>query len=359
MRYSNPFAGLALAELLDSLLPDFVVATAFFTALIYATLSSRFERQRAAAIAALSAGLALAAGLVWWESEVGLSVRDLGPFAAGFAVLLLGAVMYQAVRQVGGSWAGVGIALGASLLVSKLLAVQWPLDPQVIETLTVVALTVGAMAWLLRRHGHHAYLSPRTVATPIGHSGFRDLQESHVVSDLVDRKLRQLRKKADSLHEQPDLAADIVAQIKRMLPAEGWLTQRMAQLRAKAHQVRRGHVARLEETKEVFRELPTSAKKRAAGQLAARYRQLVGIDQRLERLDRAVAVNEKNIRELSVAAESYATAYEYRKLTDALKQAEKLQRHNSRLFKIIDRTEKKLTVIAQEVAKQAREVSDA
>ena len=341
------------------MLPDFVVAVAFFTALVYAALSSRFERQRAAAVAALSVGLALSAGLVWWEYQVGLSIRDLGPFAAGFAVLLLGAVMYQAVRQVGGSWAGVGIALGASLLVSKILAIQWPIDAQVIQTVTAVALTIGALALLLRHHGHHALVSTRTVALPVKGRDVRDLQESRVVSDLMDRRLRKLRKEADLLHEQPELASDIVVQIKRMLPGEGWLTQRMAQLRAKAHQVRKGHVARLEETKDVFRKMPTSAKKKAAGELANRYRQLVGIDQRLERLDKAVAANEKRIRELSSAAERYAARYEYRKLMDVLKHAQKLQHHNSKLFKLIDRTEKKLTIIAQEVAKEARGVSDA
>ena len=352
-------AEFALSDSARGLFPDFVVAAAFFTALIYAALSSRFERQRAAAVAALAAGLALSAGLVWWEYQVGLSIRDLGPFAAGFAVLLLGAVMYQAVRQVGGSWAGVGISLGASLLVSKLLAIPWPLDVQVVQTVTAVALTVGALALLLRHQGHHALVSTRTVALPVGRRDVRDLRESRVVSDLMNRRLRRVRREADLLHQQPELAADIATQVRRMLPAQGWLTQRMAQLRAKALQVRKGHVARLAETKDVFRKLPASAKKRAAGVLAARYQQLVGIDQRLVRLDHAVAANEKRIRELCAVAQRYAAAYEYRKLVDVLEQAQKFQHHNSKLFKLIDRTEKKLTIIAQEVAKDAREVSDA
>jgi len=55
-----------------------------------------------------------------------------------------------------------------------------------------------------------------------------------------------------------------------MLPAQGYLTERMAQLRAKAHQVRNGHIARLAETRQVFEKLPTAAKKKASAELAAR-----------------------------------------------------------------------------------------
>lgn len=155
MRGPIPLGECAVSEEAHRLLPGFVVAAAFLTALVYAALSSRFERQRAAAVAALSVGLALSAGLVWWEHQVGLSIRDLGSFAAGFAVLLLGAVMYQAVRQVGGSWAGVGISRGASLLVSKLLVIPWPLDAQVIQTVTAVALPLPNRAAVVRLAGPH------------------------------------------------------------------------------------------------------------------------------------------------------------------------------------------------------------
>ena len=89
-----------------------------------------------------------------------------------------------------------------------------------------------------------------------------------------------------------------------------------------------------------------------------RYKQLVGIDTRLERLDKAVAEYEKRIRELTGKAQIYTANYEHKKLHDTLKAAEKLQHHNDKLFKIIDRTEKKLTDIAMKVAQQAREVDD-
>ena len=142
-----------------------------------------------------------------------------------------------------------------------------------------------------------------------------------------------------------------------MLPAEGYLTERMAELRAKAHRIRNGHIARLEETRHVFAKLPTSAKKKAATELAARYNQIIGIDTRLERLDKAVAENERRIKEMTGQAQKYSANYEHQKLCDCLKAAQKLQRHNSKIFKIIDRTEGKLTAIAKNVARQVKQVN--
>ena len=43
---ANPFSRFDLAEIFDSLLPDIILAFAFFTALTYAVVSKRFDRQR-------------------------------------------------------------------------------------------------------------------------------------------------------------------------------------------------------------------------------------------------------------------------------------------------------------------------
>ncbi len=169
--------------------------------------------------------------------------------------------------------------------------------------------------------------------------------------------MRQLRKKAASSFSQPAEAAGIIQQIKRILPAEGWLTERMANLRAKAHQIRNGHVSRLEETRKVFDKLPMSAKKKAAADLATRYNQLIGIDNRLERLDRLVAANEEKIRDLTQRAQKCAANYDFQGLAELLKRCEKFQKHNSKLFAIIERTESKLSEIAKRVAKEVNEVN--
>lgn len=75
------------------------------------------------------------------------------------------------------------------------------------------------------------------------------------------------------INEQPAVANDFLQQLKRMLPAEGFLTERIAQLRAKAHRIHRGHIARLEETRDIFARLPASVKKNAAATLTSRYTQ--------------------------------------------------------------------------------------
>ena len=112
----------------------------------------------------------------------------------------------------------------------------------------------------------------------------------------------------------------------------------------------------MEETRVAFAKLPTSAKKKASAELVASYNQMVGIDTRLERLDKTVAENEKRIRELTEKAREYTAEYDHRGLVEALKDAEKLQHHNSKLIKLITRTEDKLSVIAKKIVKEVKQV---
>jgi len=357
MRLANPFPELAIGELFETLLPDFVLAFAFFTALAYAVLGKRFDRQRPAVVMSAVFGLSFAVGLVWWERQNDFSIRDLGPLAVGFAIIILASVMYQAIRQTGGSWAGMGIALGASLLVSRLLGIDWPLDAEIIQTVTGVALVVGVMAFLMHHKGHMPSLSGRLKAPVPARRDVKELHEDKRVMEMLGQRFKGLRKEARRLDQRPQLAGDVVVQLKRMLPAQGWLTERMAGLRQKALQVRNGHVARLDETRHAFEKLPASAKKQASAELAARYNQLIGIDTRLERLDNAVAANESKIAQLTQEAQRCTERHEHRKLAELLKAGQKLQKHNTRLFKIIDHTEAQLTAVAKAVAKETNEVN--
>jgi len=301
-------------------------------------------------------GFALSFGLVWWEQANDFSIKNLGPIAVGFAILLLAFVMYQCIRQVGGSWAGAGITIGASIVIAQLLGMPVPIDPQIIQTTIVVALIFGLLAFMSHRRYSHPRVDLRGPDLPDIKRTMADLYRQRHLSKGLDHSLRKLRKTANTLHEHPEEAGDILRQVRRMLPAQGYLTERMAHLRTKAHQLRKGHIARLEETKQAFAKLPTSAKKKASAELAARYNQMVGIDDRLERLDRAVAENEKRICELTAGAQAYTVKHDHQKLYHTLKAAEKLQHHNSKLFKIIERTEHKLSAMAKAIAKEVKEV---
>ena len=342
-------------EAFDGLFPDFILAFTFFTAVTYAVLANRFDRQRPAIAIAVALGLSLSLGLVYWEHRVGLSITDLGPIAVGFALIVLGGVMYQAIKQVGGTWAGIGLVLGGSLLVSKLIGVEWPVTPEVIQTIMIVALIMGLIAFLVPLKGPG--LRPVYARAP-----GRDIAEvRHDMSDLYrDRQLgkrlrqgfRDLKQRTEFLPEHPTEAQEVMNTLQRMLPAEGWLTERLARLREKAHRVRKGHVARINEIQHIIRKLPLEVRKKASRELAARYEEL-HFDLRLERLDRAVAAYEKRIRDLTRLAESCLASHDYRRLQDALGQAEKLQTHNAQLLDTIERTEKQLLVAAEKAAKDS------
>jgi len=140
-----------------------------------------------------------------------------------------------------------------------------------------------------------------------------------------------------------------------MLPAEGWLTERLVGLREKAYRMRQGHVARIEEIAALTRGLPPIAKRQLSEQLQAQYPEL-GLDLRLERLDGAAAEIERRIRSLTQEAERCAASYDFQRLHDALKAAEKLQKQNSSLFQTIERTEKKLDAAVRKAAREFRGV---
>src|SRR5512135_3046579 len=112
-------------QIFQTLLPDFVVGFACFTALAYAVLARRFEHQRPAIVMSAAVGLALATGLTWWEHDRGLSIRNLGPVAVGFAIMLLAMILFQGIRQTGGSWAGAAIAFGTSILIASVVGLPW------------------------------------------------------------------------------------------------------------------------------------------------------------------------------------------------------------------------------------------
>jgi len=356
MRLGNPFQDLVLGELFETALPDFVLAFTFFTSVAYAALGKRFELQRPAIAMSAVFGFALSVGLIWWEQSTGFSIKDLGPIALGFSIIVLAFVMYQSIRHVGGSRAGAGIALGATILIAKLLQLNVPIDPQIIQTVMIVALVIGILAFLLHHRTYYPQIRySQPIVADIRHD-MSDLYRTRRLSSRLARRLHNLRHEAETLDEHPEETANILLRLKRTLPAEGWITNRMAELRAKAHRIRHGHIARLEETRDVFSQMLPSAKKRAADDLADRYNQLTGIDLRLERLDKAAAEIERKIRQLTYQAQQHAAHYNYHGLYETLKAAEKLQRQNSRLFRIIQRTEGKLSAIVQKVASEVKEI---
>ena len=56
------------------------------------------------------------------------------------------------------------------------------------------------------------------------------------------------------------------------------------------------------------------------------------------------------------AVAEYTAKFDYHGLVEALKDAEKLQHHNSKLIKIIKRTENKLSAIAKKIANEVKQI---
>ena len=156
MAWSDSLERLVFDDLLDGLLPDFVLAFTLFTALCYAVLGRAFGRERPAAAMSVALGLALAIGMVWWEMRAELSVRDLGPIAVGLALVVLAGVVYAATQRVGGNWAGAGTALGVCLMIGVLLPRA---DPQSEDAADALAIAVT--------HAHHrASIGTMVAAAP-------------------------------------------------------------------------------------------------------------------------------------------------------------------------------------------------
>jgi hypothetical protein len=352
----NPFAGTALEALFDSIVPDFVLAFTFFTALCFAVLGQQFGRERPAAAMSIALGTALAIGLVWWEQASDLSIRDLGPIAVGFALLMLAAVVYAALHRVGGNWAGVAAGCGTALLIAVLFGMPWPAAGRIIVWAALTLLLVGLLTFLLHQRVELGRVQSVPAEIVRVRHDLRDLEQDRQVADDLACNLRQLRTEADFLPRRPDLAGDFMVQLRRLLPEEGWLTQRLAQLREKAHYARAGHVARIEELRAHLDELPPPARAKLGQELAARYAELQ-LDKRLERLDYAVAEVERRIRALTARAEACVANHDFPRVEGLLDEASSLQAHNARLLRIIERTEARLLKTARGLAAQTDGVS--
>jgi hypothetical protein len=357
MTSALPFLDFAFGDLLNSVLPDFILSFTFFTAVVYAVLSKRFGEQRPAVAMSAALGMALSIGLVWWEYANGYSIRDLGPLAVGFAIIILAGVIYQSIRGVGGNWAGAGIAIGACLLIGWTLGLDRHFDRSIIQSLITVLLTAGVIAFLLHRHGAARGTVPAWSSAADLRHDMSDLYQDERVAHNLNHDLKHLKREARHLAKHPDEdcreASDIMLQLRRILPAEGWLTQRMAGLRAKAELTRQGDIARVLQSEAQLAGMPAAARKRAGEQLARQYAAL-GLDGRLVRLDKAVAENELRIRNLTQQAQQNLQAGNYPALANVLEQASKLQKHNAHLFKLIKGTEARLIATARQLMKIPR-----
>lgn len=331
--------------------PDFVLAFALFTSLTYTILRRRFGARRSVVVMSATLGLALSIGLVTWEYQNGWSIRDVGPIAIGIALLLLTTALYAAIRPMAGDWAGVMLGLGTAGLAAWWLGLGELLDERIVHALVPLILLSGMAAFLLHR-SRPLRRSYATVPVRVRHD-MSDLYQDRLVADRIRSGLRRVRNNAALLTQRPDGAGDVMLQLRRLLPAEGWLTQRMAGLRAKARQIRKGQAVRIEQIRGRLSGLSGRKRRKLASELTARYKELK-LDARIERLEKAVAENERRVGELTRKAAALVEARDYRNVPDVLEAAVKLQDHNAKLLRAMARTEARLMQEAESAAKKLK-----
>ena len=151
---------------------------------------------------------------------------------------------------------------------------------------------------------------------------------------------------------------DVRLQLGRVLPQEGALTERLAQLRAQCHHMRVGDAARFEQLRRSVDQLSPEAQQHLNARLSEQYAAL-RLDARLERLDRAVAELERRVRQLTSRAQQRLAAYDYQVVPALLEEAERLQVHNVHLLRIIELTEARLLFAVNHLAAETPEVSGA
>ena len=166
MRYTPPIGDGALEILIGTLVVDFLLAAVFFASLAYATLGKRLKHTRAAAAISAVLGIALAIGLVWWEQDHGVSVRDLGPVALVLAIVFLVLAIFAAIRHAAGPLAAVGVAAVLGVLFGGMLGLQAPVSTEVATSLLVIVILISALALVFRYQGHSTHFTAPSHATP-------------------------------------------------------------------------------------------------------------------------------------------------------------------------------------------------
>ena len=342
-----------IRELTSGYMPDFLIAFTFFTSLCFAIFRRRFNHRSAEIGLSASLGTALATGLVWWEYNNNLSIRDTGSIGILLLSIVVTVAIYNTIKQSGSKSAALIITLAAILTFISLNR-SLPVNTANLYALILLMILLGFIVLAVKRilSESRPGLTHLPHQTELADDTIKQIHRDRGLNFNLDKHLRKLKNEAQLLKRDPAKAPQVYQQISGLLPAEGYLTEKMARLREKAHQIRSGHVARLKETQSLTRHLPPARLAQVSAKLITSYYAELDFEKRLERLDNAVAVNEKKIVNLLKQARICSKEYKFQQIPDLLQHAEKLQQQNEKLFKLIEHTESKLSEIARKIAKQ-------
>ena len=334
--------------LLESWLIELALGFTFFSALAYSVLIHRFDHPRSVAAMAGSIGLALGSGLAAGARVGGWSVTDLGPAAAGIAMLVIVVVVYQAFMRFAGHVVAALAALLTALLILAMIGPFVPVARNLAATLMLLGMIAG-LGWMVFRFGgNHRLktppLSPARVEADLAE--VRDLRQ-HMQS--MGRQIDELKSNSLWLEREPVLAEQVKRRLEQMLPEQGQLTRRLSHLRQMMHRARRGEVMQVKALEKAFKQLPADARAAAAKRLRRQCNE-ASLVRRLDRLDRAVAEAERRLKEVTTGIERALDERRFRDVSPLMDGAQKLQHQMQNLIVRIERTEHQLLQIVRQGA---------
>lgn len=313
--------------------------------------------------------------MVAWEINSGWRIADLGPIAAGFALIIIAAVVYYAMQKVGGRWAGVLTALGAAALIGQVLSL--PGLSGLFHGVLLPLAGIGLLAAGVMRLMHHQQsfsplrsapfdvpLQSPLASSPTYNSAqapvdeVRESQDQvhaiddvHRLADRIERSLSDAERWGRALPAQPDLAKLIRQHLATLLPATQDITRRLAQLRAHTERVRLGHLAKIRRIAPQVPRLDPLAARAASQRLRDLYRE-ARLGERIDRLDRAAVLAEQQITQTLQAVDQLLDAARYDEAASRLHQAARLGKQTRKLIHQIEKQQKHVLALAIDSARQ-------
>lgn len=341
----------------SSTLFEFLILFTFFLSLMFSIFQKRFENRRSLAGISISTSLALSIGLLTWLNRQGYSMQNLGLIAIMIIIAFIGTIIYKLIKNSGHS--GIAI-LTIILLVMPVISRSYlQIDYQMIFDLILFGWLI-VIIWLLTKNVAsygtvHLPSNPNTgkidYDTEETDDQIKRLYRYRGLSKKITENLRKLKKPSELLGDKNKQSTDLLIQLHRILPEQGFMTERMAELRKTAYQVRNGHIARMNETKKLCHQIPAWQARKISRLMIEHYRKQTNLEKRLERLESLVTATEKQNRQLIAYAKKCVRTQNYKEFDQVIHKAKKLQSHVTHIINAIIRTEKKLSAIAHKIAK--------
>ena len=333
---------------------EFLIIFTFFISLLFSIFKRRFGDHRLTAALAASISFALSIGLTSWISNKGYNMTDLGPFAIIIIVAFADVIIYSLIKRSGHEF--IAILTVVLMTIPLIGRIYWLTDYQMIFDMTLT-LWLIILIWLLIKNStpnRSVYYAKKDNYTDIDQADnqIKRMYTDRRLSGYISGQLRKLRKTTELLGDKNSQSTDLILQLQRILPEQGFLSGRMTGLRKKAHLMRNGHIAKIKEIKTLCRQLGPLQKQKVSRQMIEYYQNQTDLDRRLERLEGIITNIEKQSRDLIIRAQICVKNNDFKQYDHFIKKAAKMQDRVTHIIKVIIRTEKNLSDTAHKIVQK-------